>query len=364
MSTAIKRLLWHGLRLMERGCGKLPSVGRFRPLRGSFSALERLDRRSLPGEVLLRAQQPGPCPPGSMTERAGMGQNDCQPWPVFWVRADNARLVGKMLHWRDAADQLCSEGAFHPHECQRFGEDRMFAQIWVPKPKHLPEAWTSIASNWGNGQNYFHWMFDSLTRLAVRESLPEPTRVLLPRATHRFIGETLEMLGLTDQAEIADADCVQPERYYFCSPTAMTGVWNPFGFDWLREKFAPFCHPTASGQAIFLTRRGGVRVPPNLKEIEATFTRHGFTIVDCGAIPVKEQMRLASMAPAIAGLHGAAMTNLLWAHPGTPVLELFEPNYLNACYEQIAFQGKLKYRYEIVNGTDSLTHLVAWIRTT
>ena len=31
------------------------------------------------------------------------------------------------------------------------------------------------------------------------------------------------------------------------------------------------------------------------------------------------------------------MTNLPWANPETPVLEFFQPGYLNACYEQIAF---------------------------
>jgi capsular polysaccharide biosynthesis protein len=362
----LKKLPFHVLSGMDRLCAKLPKVGKFRPLRGNFSALERLDQQGLPGEVLLRYQAPGPCPSGSMTERAGMQQNNHQPWPVFWVRSDAARLVGNMHLYRDEHDQWCSEGVFHQHQVRRhLREDRMFAQIIVPRPTILAGAWTSIASNWGTGNNYYHWMLDCLTRLKVRDALPESTRILLPRATRGFIDETLEMLGLTGQAERPSACSVQPERYYFCAPTAMTGVWNPVGYDWLREKFAPFCCPAASGKAIFLTRRGGVtwRLPPNLPEIEEVFARHGFTIVDCGVIPVKEQMRLASMAPAIAGLHGAAMTNLLWAHPGIPVLEIFMPSFLNACYEQIAFQGGLKYSYQIIDTeANSIESLAAWAR--
>jgi len=348
--------------MMERICGRLPGFGRFRPLRGSFSALALLDERKVPGEVLLRAQGSGPCPRGSMTELAGMRQNDHQPWPVFWVRSDDARLAGRMLHWRDRGGRLCSEGVFYQHERVRLSEDKMFAQILVPKPRFLPGAWTSIASNWGNGLNYYHWMLDSLTRLELRESLPEPTRILVSSAARGFMSETLEMLGLAGYVECTSAACVQPERFYFCAPTAMTGAWNPLGYDWLRKRFAAFCLPTNCGPPIFLTRRGCARVPVNITEVEEMFTRHGFAIVDCGVISVKEQMSLASNAPAIAGLHGAAMTNLLWAQPEVPVLEIFEPGYLNACYEQIAFHGKLLYQHQFLAASRDLYSIESWCR--
>lgn len=355
-----KLQLLNGIRRFDRICAGLPAVGKFRPLRGGFSAFESLERKHLEGEVLVRSQQPGPCPHGSMTERSGMRQNDHQPWPVFWAKSDDARLVGNTFDWRDENDRRCSEGVFQHHERHALRNDRLFAQILVPKPISIPGAWTSITSNWSNGKNYYHWMLDSLTRLKVRESLPEPTRILLPESTYGFVDETLEMLGLLNQTERHNGHCLQPERYYFCSPTAMTGVWNPLGYEWLRKKFRAYLQPAASGQPIFLTRRGGARVPENIAEIETIFTRFGFVIIDCGAISVKEQMRLASIAPAIAGLHGAAMTNLLWAHPGTPVLEIFNPAYLNACYEQIAFHNQLSYHHEIIDHVSGLSRISGW----
>lgn len=65
--------------------------------------------------------------------------------------------------------------------------------------------------------------------------------------------------------------------------------------------------------------------------------------------------------PTIAGLHGAAMTNLLWAQPETRVLELFTPGYLNACYEQMAFQGGLLHTGIILKDSGSGDRLNEWL---
>jgi hypothetical protein len=356
-----KLFLWF-FRNFDYLCSKLPRVGMFRPLRSEFSAIARLEQRSLSGAVLLGRQSIGPCTPGSMTQRAGMCQNNLQPWPIFWVRSDTARLVGRFFLWRDESDNWCSEDAYHSPVRLTPRDDRLFAQTFVHQPLFLEGAWTSIVSKWGAGNNYYHWMLDCLTRLRVREALPEPTRILIPRKGFKYIGETLEMLGLAAQAESPSASTIQPERYYFCSPTAMTGAWNPYGFNFLREKFAPFCQRSTTGQAIFLTRRHSFRMPSCLPEIEDTFTKNGFMIVDCATLSVKEQMRIASSAPAIAGLHGAAMTNLLWAQPRIPVLEIFSPDWLNGVYEQIAMHFNLNYCPHIIDKINTIPYLNNWCK--
>lgn len=358
----IKSLLYQATLQLDQALTHVPSIGRFRPLKGTFSAAERVRNGELAGEILMESQEPGPCPPGSITELAGMQQHSHQPWPVFWARSDDARLVGSMQLWRDSHDLLSIEGVFHRPKRLKIRDDRYLAQILVPEPQILPGAWTSLGSNWGNGKNYFHWFLDTLTRLSVRDHLPEPTRILLPANAPTFVTQTLEMLGLSDISETVHSPCLQPERFYFCSPTAMTGVWNPIGFNWLRSQFARFISPQADGLPLFLTRRGIARIPPNLPEIEALFTKNGFKIIDCGDYSVQEQIRMISAAPAIAGLHGAAMTNLLWARPNTPAIELFACGYLNACYEQIAFQGCLNYNAGVLDAINDISTLNDWCR--
>jgi capsular polysaccharide biosynthesis protein len=141
----------------------------------------------------------------------------------------------------------------------------------------------------------------------------------------------------------------------------MTGVWNPLGFDWLRGRFGPYFQPAGSGRPVFLTRRANTRVPKELERIEAIFSAAGFEILDCGKLGFREQLKMASGASAIAGIHGAAMTNILWSWPGTPVLEIFQPEYLNACYEQIAFHGRLDYSACILEGENPVMMIEHWL---
>lgn len=359
--SSVRSLALGLARNFDRLAAHLPRAGEFRPLRGSFSALEELQAGRLVGSLLLGNQTPGPCPDGSITARCGMKQHDHQPWPVFWTRADDARLVGRLLHWRDPADRICLEGCYHFPSRIRLGEDRLLAQLMVPDETPLQGCWTSLASNWGDGRNYFHWVTDCLTRLWVREQLPEPTRILIPASGARYVRESLEVLGIADLCEAREDACLRPERFYFCSPLAMTGVWNPIGWDWLRRAFAAAFRQPGAGRPVFLTRRASTRMPDELERIEATLRDAGFDIVDCGKLGFREQIEATSGAPAIAGIHGAAMTNILWARPGTPVLEIFQPAYLNACYEQIAFQGGLRYSALVLDGADPSEKIERWL---
>ena len=49
-------------------------------------------------------------------------------------------------------------------------------------------------------------------------------------------------------------------------------------------------------------------------------------------INVSVQIRIFRESLMVAGVHGAALTNLLWAAPGTNVLELMPSGRRNGCY--------------------------------
>ena len=351
----------NGFHAVDRVMALLPAWGRLGPPKGYFSALQQLHHGSLEGSVLWDHQPSGDCPPGSMTEKCGMRQHDYQPWSGFWTLASDAQLVGRLRQWRDPDGNVCLEDNYGRAQRNWSKEGGFWSQVWLEEPERLEGAWMSPLSIWSDGKNYYHWLTDSLTRLMLREHLPESTKILVPENAARFVTETLHLMGLSELCEAPKSRNLLPERFYFCAPTAMTGAHNPIGYDWLRKTFKSHMGEEGSGSPVFFTRRSGTRVPPLLERLETFFSSAGFEIVDCGELPVREQISVTSSASAIAGIHGAAMTNLLWAAPGTRVIELFQPDFLNACYEQIAFQGRLEYSWRIMNETFHEAALENWL---
>lgn len=357
-----KNLIIHILNITDVVTRKLPAIGYFNPSTGWFSALQLLKNQRLNGKILIEKQDLTAALPDSMTRKSGMNQTGYQPWPVFWVVSNNALLMGKIALWRDDETKLLCEEAAYFHRTRRgVGEIQLGARCWVPKVVNLPGAWTSIASNWGSGRNYYHWITDNLTRLLVRETLPEKTQILIPDSQMPFVQETLELLGLGDKIQRISGIPLKPERFYFCSPTAMTGTANPAGFEWLKKSFSPYFNDHGGSKPIFLTRRSCKRVPSATEDIERLFESAGFEIIDCSKLTVKDQISKLNAASAVAGFHGAAMTNILWCRPQTPVLEIFQPDFLNGCYEQIAVHGCLAYDYLIIHEDSYVTDLTQWI---
>ena len=60
-----------------------------------------------------------------------------------------------------------------------------------------------------------------------------------------------------------------------------------------------------------------------------------------------DQVELFSSADMIVGPHGGGLTNMTWAPPGTPVVEIFG-DYVNPCYMTLA--AALDHPYGFVQG--------------
>ncbi len=66
---------------------------------------------------------------------------------------------------------------------------------------------------------------------------------------------------------------------------------------------------------------------------------------------VKEQVKLFAEAELVVAAHGAALTNLVFCSPGTRIVELFPPDYVNVCFWALSTQvDGLEYRYLVGEG--------------
>ena len=105
---------------------------------------------------------------------------------------------------------------------------------------------------------------------------------------------------------------------------------------------------TLSGtKKIFITRsKNRLRFIENSTEIESVCKRYDIEVVDADTLPFDRQIQLFSQVSFIAGIHGAGLTNMVYAHPSCKVLEIFPPpdlGYLPFHYIMLAGMKGLSY---------------------
>lgn len=321
-----------------------PAWSRLGPPRGTFSAYDALRQGCLTGQVIQTEQTLPGIGPNSLRAIARLGQGGHQPWPIFWTRHREARLVGRTALLLDADKHACVEAMFWQHQ----DGDPAYHGLALPAEVRLSGNWTSVISLWPLRPNYYHWMLDCLPRLALLDRMPANTQVLVPDGLRSYQETTLDWLGLRERVRPLREKHLVAENFYFSSPTAMTGCANPYAVRFLREKFLPFADASPpAAEKIYIQRRGRTRGIANEPEVMKLLAGRGWTVVDLEALTVAQQIKLFAGARAVCGAHGAGFANLLWCQPGCVAIELCAANFLNGCYEALAECVAVDHRFLI-----------------
>jgi capsular polysaccharide biosynthesis protein len=337
---ALRALFWEMLRIV------LPRHATIGPPKGTFSALELLAEGKLEGRLVEPAQVHPDRGPKPLRELAGMSQGTIGSWPVFWTRHRRARLVGQTLVVQDDRKRICYEAAYAEYG---YRIDPAFNYLFLPPPVNLEGPWTSVISQWSNG--FYHWLMDALPRLALLPEFPANTRILVPPRLSSYQKEMLAWLNLEGRYRPTSERHLCVEDFYFSSPTAMTGCYDPTAVRFLREAFLDRSDKAYDAPARFYIRRVGVgRGITNEDEVLGFFAEKGWAIVDTEQLTMAQQIRLFAGAEAICTLHGAALANLVWARRGARVLELVSDTFLNAVYEGLAARVGVEHRFILCRG--------------
>jgi hypothetical protein len=316
------------------------------PPKGFFSEYELLQTGKLEGKVLVHAQDVPRAPADSLRHKCGLRQDGFQPWPIFWARHRNARLIASSLVLLDSQKRLSAEGAFGTSG----KTDPAYRNVFLPAPTRLYGNWTSLTSRWVL-EGYCHWFLDGLTRLALLPELPADTQIIVLPKLAQYQRQTLEWLGLQNRVRPTAEEHLLVENFYSCSPTAMTGCYDPFGIRFVRRSLLPHADLNYDPPPRFFLRRvGKTRGILNEKEVLDFFGQRGWAIIDTEQLPLAQQIRLFSRAEMICAPHGAGLTNLLWCPPGCKVLELCASTYLNGVYEGLSQCLGLSHRYLVFEG--------------
>lgn len=354
-----------GHRLLTRGVGSVgrglaPLAGpRAVPVSATASAAETARREPAsvtlhPGPAVapVRRTAPEGTPPGhwSFLDAAAVDPPD-----RFVLEVRDGRLVG------DLGAVVTPGGLLDAETSEYFGisgwrEHPLYLRPRLPALREVDRDLLVLGTR--GGGNYYHFLLDVLPRLGVQEqALPGRPRPALLSVPHQLPWQR-ELLGLLG---LGDARLVQPDpRATVRAPTLwVPSLPNPaevaprWVVDWLRDRLRPR-PPGERPRRLWVTRPGGRRRTRRLEgedRLWPELERRGFARIDPGTLPVREQVDHFAAAEVVVGLHGAALTNLVFAAPGVRVLHLLAPRYVKHCFWAItdAIPGA-RYRYLVGRG--------------
>jgi hypothetical protein len=330
----------------------LPTSQRIGPASGFYSGAALVMKESVTGKILLESQIPPFFPQQSLMKRSGLGQDGHQPWPVFWMEITNAHLCGRSLVPKDAMARLLAEATF-----SRNGDktDPAYDHVATGGGELISGKATSIVSRWGGdawgnrrygGASYWHWLFDSVSRLSLMDRFPADTKVITPPLTP-WMRWFLERLDLEDRIIETEATALRVEHFYFSSPSSMSGCWNPYAVDFLRHSFLPCGSPPSDflPKRFYIIREGYTRGISNEQEVRDYFKSQGWALIAPEKLSIPDQIALFRDAEAIAGLHGSALTNLVWCSPRASVIEFTPADFMSGAFEWLSMHSGLSHRF-------------------
>jgi hypothetical protein len=198
-----------------------------------------------------------------------------------------------------------------------------------------------VANQWWSG--HFHWMLDTLPRLALLPDDPA-LRLLMPSPLEPGQRRSLELAGVaTDRIVPFHGGHVQVEDMVFPSLPGRTGNPPRWVLEWLRERLSP--PPRRQGRRLYVSR-GDVprRRLVNEEALVDALRPLGFEVVLPGRLPLEEQLRTFAEAEWVVAPHGGALVNLLASTEAT-LVEVFDPRYVNGCYYSLTDALGLPYWY-------------------
>lgn len=199
----------------------------------------------------------------------------------------------------------------------------------------------------GSFDNYFHWSMDFLPRLALRTMLPDgdERRIVIHQQPNAWQAASLRLfmmgLGLDSMDLFVSTgewtcypDCFVP----FAVRRHAVGIW-----DVVLNRTRDSRPPPNGPKRLFLTRRDTTkRVPVNQDEVAAALERLGFLCTDPGALSFEQEIALFGNVEIVVGCFGAALTNILFAPPGSTLVEL-RGSVPQPFYRQLAQARGMRY---------------------
>jgi capsular polysaccharide biosynthesis protein len=260
--------------------------------------------------------------------------------PTFRAVLPNARLAGAEPLVLTQDRRALLQSTFDREQLE--ANDVMRRRLHPPVRLQGPHV--CLLSQWST--NYFHWMLDTLPRLALlapeaQTELP----VIVPDALGPVILDSLARAGVVPERLVRfDGTQFQVDELHFPSLVGRTGHLPGWAATWLRDLLGAAGDP-GPPRRLYVSRADATwRRVVNEEAVVTLLAQRGFETILPGELSLDEQMAAFGAAEAVVGAHGAGFVGLVASRSAT-LVELFPDTWVNGCYYAMAAELGLPYWY-------------------
>ena len=179
---------------------------------------------------------------------------------------------------------------------------------------------------------FYHWIMEDLPRyLILREYMERDIKTLVYQNAPQYVRDFCEMFGI-EFIEVPRVFLVP--SFTFGERNPETGIPNPYDIKILRESLLQKDN-IKSKKKLYVSRTDSTRSPIWEMELSVKLESLGWKILHCERMHLKEQIELFQSAETICGVHGAGLVGMVWAKPGTQIIELND-NFRSDCFNFLA----------------------------
>ena len=200
--------------------------------------------------------------------------------------------------------------------------------IVTPRTNHFETFVLALPSN-----GFYHWLIEDLPGLIKILEEERINKFLVYRNAPKYVFDFLKSF------EIEFLEFPRFSKFtQILIPVRNQDVGKPKDSDMLilRNFFLPKLHIETVKQNVYISRLKSQRSPVFERNLESQLSAKGWRIVYLEEINLLDQASIFQNASSIVGIHGAGLSGLVFANPGTPIFELYPIERDIKCFENLA----------------------------
>lgn len=268
--------------------------------------------------------------------------------PLTFIRLPQARICQTYGFVITNEDKLYADNA-NDWSYPTISDVKLLKRLLLPRVQKYYDTTVAVATTKG-AECYYHWMTEVVPKLTMLKRMGISfDKVYLPPIRKPFQQESLKKLGIAEECwiEAKPTTMIKARETLVLSRPGATG-WANHTIDpwiaadlrnlWLQEESPPTEH-------IYISRaKASRRRVCNEAELCELLKKYRFEVVYAEDLTIEEQAKKFNAAKLIIAPHGAALTNLVFTHPGIALIEFYHPEHDSDVYRVFTeMQGTKHY---------------------